>query len=173
MSYYTRFADVESLITSTTTAQALLGADNLLVFNNTDNKYHKTTVSALGASGLVSGFTPITTTTSTATVIAAVPQTFLFNTLSSAEWSLSTPANAGIVINFMNTSSTSTFTSVRTESTGSAVFVGYTQAMTAGGGQTLQFTCSFQTATIVSGFSTSGTGGGWMITQHSSQVLCT
>lgn len=172
MSFYTRFADVESLITSTTTT-VHAGTDNMLVFSNTDNKYHKGTLTGITASGLIGGYTPTTTTTSTATVIAAVPQTFIFNTASSAEWSLSTPANAGIVINFYNTSSTSTFTSVRTESTGSAVFVGYTQAMTAGGGQTIQFTCSFQTASIVSGFSSAGTGGGWMITQHSSQVLCT
>ncbi len=172
MSYYTRFVDTESLLSATTT-QGSSGTDVILAFSANDGKYHKLTVGGLAASGLTGSYTPITTTTSTATVIAAVPQTFIFNTLSSAEWSLSTPANPGIVINFLNTSSTSTFTSVRTESTGSAIFTGYTQAFTAGGGQTLQFTCSFQTATIVSGFSSAGTGGGWMITQHSSQVLCT
>ncbi len=168
MSYYTKFVDVESALSATTTG-ALVGSDSLLTFAAVDSKYHKTPTNAMGGMG----YLPTTTTTSTATVIAAVPQTFIFNTASSAEWSLSTPAQAGIQINFYNTSSTSTFTSVRTESTGSAVFVGYTQAMTAGGGQTLQFTCSFQTASIVSGFSSAGTGGGWMITQHSSQVLCT
>ncbi len=172
MSYYTRFADTESLISATTT-QASSGTDSILVFSAGDSKYHRATLAGIGASGLVSGFTPITTTTSTATVISAVPQTFIFNTLTSAEWSLSTPANPGILITFMNTSSTSTFTSVRTESTGSAVFVGNMSALTAGGGQTLQFTCSFQTAQIVSGFSSAGTGGGWMIIDKSTSVFCT
>ncbi len=65
MSYYTKFADVESLLTSTTTT-VLGSTDSLLVFSATDGKYHVTTV---GAVGLVGPSLQTLTSASTATNI--------------------------------------------------------------------------------------------------------
>ncbi len=50
MSYYTKFADVEGLLTSTTTT-VLGSTDALLVFSNSDLKMHQTTVGAVGVVG--------------------------------------------------------------------------------------------------------------------------
>lgn len=177
MSYYTRFADVETSITTGTTS-ILAGADVMLVFSNTDNKYHKATVTSLGATlvqtGTVSGYTPLATSTATQ-VYAAVPQTIVWNNQAvSALYALSTPAVAGIVINFVNTSTTSTNTSVMTESSGSAPIFGANSG--AGGGQTMAFTGSVsnQSASLVSGFSSSGAaGGGWLLRSYTTGTICT
>ncbi len=170
MSYYTRFADVEGLLTSTTTT-VLSPTDNLLVFSNTDNKYHKTTMTAI-AGGLGG---QITTSTSTGTNIPAVSGTFMIQTPTSVEYSLSTPAFAGIVMTFVNSAtSTSTWTAIRTESTAAVFFMNGAPNATSGGGVSLQFACAMQSATIVSGFSTTGAiGGSWQVIAHSTQVLST
>ena len=170
MSFYTRFADTESLITSSTTT--IVGAtDNLLVFSNTDKKYYKTTISGVGLSGGA-----FSTSTSSAAPIPALPGNVVITSATSnagiAVQMLSTPAQAGIAINFFNSSSTSTFNTVQSESTSVNFFM---PGATAGGGATMQFTCSYQSFGIVSGFSTTGavgvsTSASWFVTYKSTGV---
>ena len=172
MSFYTRFADTEPLLTSTTTT-VMLAADNLLAFSNTDNRYHKTTLT--GIAPFAGGYTPITTSTSTAAPIPATPGSVVITAAASAQFMLSTPAYAGIVMNFFNASSTSTWTAVMSEST-AVVFFGtsYAGGFTAGGGNSVQFSCAYQSFGIVSGFSTTGAiGGSWQVTYRSSSLGCT
>ena len=174
MSFYTRFADTEPLLTTTTTA-VLAGADNLLVFSNTDNKYHKTTMTAIGLSGIGAGFSPISTSTSTAAPIPAVSGSVVLTAAASAQFMLSTPITAGIVMNFFNASSTSTWTAVMSESTACVFFgTGAAGGFTAGGANSVQFSCAYQSFGIVSGFSTTGAvGGSWQVTYRSSSIGCT
>ena len=173
MSFYTRFADTESLITSSTTTP-IAAADNLLVFSNTDSKYHKTTVSGIGLFGGA-----FSTSTSTAAPIPALPGNVVVTSATSnaalALQMLSTPAYAGITMNFFNSSSTSTFNTIMSESTSVNFFM---PGATAGGGATMQFTCSYQSFGIVSGFSTTGavgvsTSASWFVTYRSTSVFST
>lgn len=59
MSYYTRFADVESLLTSSTTT-VLGSTDLMLVFSGTDNRYHTAAVGTVASGG---GFQTLTSST--------------------------------------------------------------------------------------------------------------
>ncbi len=170
MSYYTRFADTESIVTSSTTTKP--GATDIyLMFSAADAKYH-----AIAAPG-ISGLNSITTATSTATNIPATSGFFNITSASSVMYSLSTPAVAGIQMTFVNSSTTSTWNGVMTESTGAApnaLFFG--AANTAGGGISLTFSGSVahQYATIVSGASSSGAiGGAWQLVGYSTGVLTT
>ena len=174
MSFYTKFVDAEPLLTSTTTT-VIAGADNLLVFSNTDNRYHKSTVSSVVAGGVGAGvFTPISTSTSTAAPIPAASGSVVVTAAASAQFMLSTPAAAGIAMNFFNSSSTSTWTAIMSESTSVTFFGNANPVFTAGGGLGIQFSCSYQSFGIVSGFSTTGAqGGSWFVTYKSSAVLST
>ena len=171
MSFYTRFADTEPLLTSTTTT-VIAGADNILVFSNTDNKYHKGTLSGVG---LVGG--NFSTSTSSSVLIPALSGNVVVTSATSnaalALQMLSTPASAGIAMNFFNSSSTSTFNTIMSESTSVNFFM---PGATAGGGATMQFTCSYQSFGIVSGFSTTGavgvsTSASWFVTYRSTSVF--
>ena len=176
MSFYTKFVDVEPLLTSTTTT-VIAGADNLLVFSNTDNRYHKSTVSSVVAGGVGAGvFTPISTSTSTAAPIPAASGSVVVTAAASAQFMLSTPAAAGIAMNFFNSSSTSTWTAIMSESTAVVFFgIGNGGGETAGGANSVQFGCSYQSFGIVSGFSTTGAAGSgsWFVTYKATGVGCT
>ena len=168
MSFYTKFADVEGLLTSTTTTVGPTSADYFLCYSNTDNRYHKATFAAMGPSA---SYTPITTSTSTASPIPAVSGSVVVTAAASAQFMLSTPAAEGIAINFFNSSSTSTWTAILSESTAVNFFQ---PGATAGGGLSMQFSCSYQSFGIVSGFSTTGAAGGsWFVTYKSTSVLST
>ncbi len=170
MSYYTRFADVESVVTSSTTTVPA-ATDLYLMFSAGDKKYHAIAAPAIG------GLSSITTATSTATNIVAQSGVFNITSATSVLYSLSTPAVAGIQMTFVNSSTTSTASGVMTESTGAApnaLFFG--AANTAGGGISLMFSGSaaHQYATIVSGASSSGAAGGaWQLISYSTGVLTT
>ena len=177
MSFYTRFADTEPLLTSTTTT-VMLAADNLLVFSNTDNRYHKTTLA--GIAPFAGGYSPISTSTSTAAPIPAATGSVVLTAAASAQFMLSTPAVAGIYMTFFNASSTSTWTAVMSESTSVVFFgTGAGGGFTAGGANSVQFSCSYQSFGIVSGYSTTGAAGAnstsdsWQVVFRSSSVGCT
>ena len=169
MSWYTIFDEQEGLLTSTTTT-VISPADYVLVHSNTDQKKHKALV------GGIQGFTPFTTSTSTAAPIPAVSGSVVVTAATSnaaiAEFMLSTPAAAGIVMNFFNSSSTSTFIAIQSEST---VVNFFSPQGTAGGSATMQFACSYQSFGIVSGFSTTGSvatssSASWFVTYRSTGV---
>ena len=171
MSFYTKFNDVEPLLTSTTTQTGPNAADTFLCFSASDNRYHKTT---FGAMGPTASYTPITTSTSTASPIPATNGSVVVTAAASAQFMLSTPAAAGIAMNFFNSSSTSTWTAIMSESTSVTFFGNANPVFTAGGGLGIQFSCSYQSFGIVSGFSTTGAqGGSWFVTYKSSAVLST
>ncbi len=103
MSYYTRFADVESLLTSTTTS-VMSSTDVMLVFSASDQKYHTVQVgSVAGGGGLQS-----LTSASTATNITPVGITSLASSNAIA-FVLTGPTAAGI-IKTITTSSTAIIT---------------------------------------------------------------
>lgn len=175
MSFYTKFQDVEGLLTSTTTT-VITSADYLLGYSNTDLKAHKITVAAAVTAGVGAGvFTPISTSTSTASPIPAASGSVVVTAAASAQFMLSTPAAAGIAMNFFNASSTSTWTAIMSESTAVVFFgIGNGGGQTAGGANSVQFGCSYQSFGIVSGFSTTGAQGGqWQVTYKATGVGCT
>ncbi len=104
MSYYTRFADVESLLTSTTTA-TVGTTDIMLVFCNSDQKYHTAQVGVVSMGG--GGFQSLTSA-STATNITPVGVTTL-NSSNAIAFVLTGPTAAGI-IKTITTSSTAVIT---------------------------------------------------------------
>ena len=173
MSWYTIFDEQESLLTSTTTT-VITPADWVLVHSNTDQKKHKALV------GGIQGYTAFTTSTSSSVNIPAISGNVVVTAATSnaaiAYSMLSTPAAAGIVMNFFNSSSTSTFNTVQSESTVVNFFM---PGATAGGGATMQFSCSYQSFGIVSGFSTTGAAAGnstslsWFVTYRSTSVFST
>ena len=173
MSWYTIFDEQEPLLTSTTTTVIGPG-DWVLVHSVSDSKKHKAPV------GNVQGYNAFSTSTSSSVNIPAVSGNVVVTSATSnaalALQMLSTPAAAGIVMNFFNSSSTSTFNTVQSESTVVNFFM---PGATAGGGATMQFTCSYQSFGIVSGFSTTGAASGnstslsWFVTYRSSSVFST
>ncbi len=104
MSYYTRFADVESLLTSTTTA-TVGSTDLMLVFCNADGKYHTAQVGvvSMGGGGLQSLTSASTGTNITAAGITSIASS---NALS---YVLTGPTAAGM-IKTISTSSTAVIT---------------------------------------------------------------
>ena len=175
MSFYTKFADVETPLTSTTTQTGPNSADVFLAFSQSDKRYHTVPFSAIGGAG----FSPLTTSTSTAAPIPATSGSVVITAAASAQFMLSTPAAAGIVMNFFNASSTSTWQAIMSESTSVVFFSGQNGGgFTAGGSNSMQFTCSYQSFGIVSGFSTTGgvavsTSASWQVTYKSTGVAST
>ncbi len=116
MSYYTRFADVESLLTSSTTT-VLGSTDSLLVFSANDGKYHVTTVGAVGtAAGGYGGLATQATCLTTATNLANTGLSLIKSTTgTTCNWLLTDPTAANQVkIILCNTTTTSTNFTVST-----------------------------------------------------------
>ncbi len=117
MSYYTKFADVEPLLTSTTTT-VLGSTDAILVFNQANQKYYQATVGSLGpiAGSIVGAVASQATTLTTATNITPSGFTLLKSTgASTSQWLLSDPTAVGQVKTiFCNSTTTSTNWSVLT-----------------------------------------------------------
>lgn len=104
MSYYTKFADVESILSATSTS-VLGSTDVVLGFSYTDNKPHQITIGSLG--GGFGGGASIATTNTTATAISNVGLTLLKSTAgTSSSWTLSDPTAAGQVKTIAFVSST-------------------------------------------------------------------
>ena len=90
MSYYTKFQDVESILSATSTT-VLGSTDVVLGYSFTDNKAHAIPVSYIYAGGTAS----VATTNSTATAIANTGLTLLKSTAgTSSAWTLSDPTAA-------------------------------------------------------------------------------
>ncbi len=106
MSYYTKFADVESLLTSTTTA-TVGSTDIMLVFCNSDQKYHAAQVGVVSMGG--GGFQSLTSA-STATNITPVGITSIASS-NALSYLLTAPTATGI-IKTITTSSTAVITVV-------------------------------------------------------------
>lgn len=111
MSYYTKFADVEPLLTSTTTT-VLASTDAILVFNQASQKYYQATVGALGLLGgsMTGALASQATTLTTATNITNSGFTFVKSTgASTSNWLLSDPTAIGQTKTiFCNSTTTST-----------------------------------------------------------------
>ena len=118
MSYYTKFQDVEVLITTSSTG--ILGStDVLLGFSNTLAKPVQVTLAMAGQGGATYGSAAsVATTNSTATSIPAGGLTILKSTgASSSQWQLSDPTFVGQVKQLVFLSSTtSTLYAVQTAS---------------------------------------------------------
>ncbi len=105
MSYYTKFVDVESQLTSSTTT--VLGSTDLaLVFSVTDGKYHTSQVGQLAAGG---GLQTLTSAT-TATNITPSGMTTI-NSSNALSYLLTAPLGSGFVKTIV-TSSTAVITVV-------------------------------------------------------------
>jgi hypothetical protein len=102
MSFYTKFADVESLLTATSTT-VLNSTDSILVFSGTDGRMHQTTVGNIYGGGAPT----VATTNTTATTISNNGLTLLKSTGgSSVSWLLADPTAAGQVKTLVFASST-------------------------------------------------------------------
>lgn len=150
MSYYTKFADVESLLTSTTTGTVMASTDAILVAKSTSGVPFQTTP------GQVGGFQTITTATSTATVLP--PYGLSLISLGTAGtsgtgWLIQDPPTRGLVKTVWCTTSTSTATAFTVQSTA------VTSIMT---------TAATTTATVVT-VQGSGAGGFTLVSLSTSQ----
>jgi hypothetical protein len=123
MSFYTKFADVESLLTATSTT-VLGSTDALLVFSGTDLRMHQTTVASVYGGGA-----SVATTNTTATAIGNTGLTLLKSTGgSSSSWTLSDPTAANQIktIAFVSSTTSTNFnvTTVAASIASSAGFSG-------------------------------------------------
>jgi hypothetical protein len=154
MSFYTKFADVESLLTATSTT-VLGSTDSLLVFSGTDQRMHQTTVGAVYSGGV-----SVATTNTTATAISNIGLTLLKSTGgSSSSWTLSDPTAALQVktIAFVSSTTSTNFniTTVAASIQSSAGFSG--TLINFGSTQTGAMVNSGQSVTLVSLSSTAWT----------------
>ena len=103
MSFYTKFQDVESILSATSTSATLGATDVVLGFSFTDGRAHAIPVSQLSAPGIGT----IATTNSTATNIGNQGLTLIKSTGgSSCGWTLTDPTQAGQVKTLVFASST-------------------------------------------------------------------
>jgi hypothetical protein len=102
MSFYTKFADVETVLSATSTA-VLASTDVILAFSNTDSKMHQVPIAYVAPFAA-----PTTATTATtATNISNIGLTLLKSTGgSSVSWLLADPTAAGQVKTLVFASST-------------------------------------------------------------------
>ena len=165
MSSIYSFQENSPVITTATTT-GINQSDNLLIYSTNSGRTSMATVSALQAAD----YLPITTSTSTAT---SIPNqgVFVVTSATSVQFMLSTPTGVGQQVTLYNSSSTSTWQAVQTESTAVVIF---TSGGTAGGSLSVQLTSSFQTVTLVSGVSSAGaTGASWFVVNKSTGVAST
>ncbi len=113
MSYYTKFADVEPLITSTTTT-VLGSTDAILVFNQANQKYYQTTLGSFGPLGGVAATQG--TCLTTATNLTPVGLSLIKSTTgTTCSWQLTDPTAVGQVKTILlNSTTTSTQFTVST-----------------------------------------------------------
>lgn len=101
MSYYTKFADVEALLTSTTTGTILASTDALLVTSVSGGRPFQSTPGQIGSIMTVS------TSSSTSTVLPPYGVSVLTGASSSA-WTLADPTVRGLIKLIISSSSSST-----------------------------------------------------------------
>ena len=120
MSYYTKFADVEALLTSTTTASIMASTDAVLVTSVSGGGPRQSTV------GAVSCLQSVSTTSSTATTLPNYGLSFLAmgtGGTSATAYLLADPTAKGLVKTVYFSSTTSTANLVTVVSTGVTTIV--------------------------------------------------
>jgi hypothetical protein len=120
MSYYTKFADVEALLTSTTTGTVIASTDAVLITSVSGGRPFQTTPGQIGCIQSVS------TTSSTATTLPNYGLSFIpLGTAgtSATAWLLADPTAKGLVKTVYFSSTTSTANLVTVVSTGVTTIV--------------------------------------------------
>ena len=101
MSYYTKFQDVETVITSSSTANLLKATDPVLVYSSALTHHAQTTLSQFNS------LMGVSTSSSTASPLANNGMSVI-NSAAVASYQLADPAQKGQVIFIFNSSTTST-----------------------------------------------------------------
>ena len=112
MSFYTKFQDAETVVTSTTTANLLGTSDPVLVYSGALKRAGQATA------GTVATLWPVAPTATSATTATNLPnygQSVLASSVVTA-WLINDPTAKGQIISIFNTSSTSTANNVNTVS---------------------------------------------------------
>lgn len=156
MSYYTKFQDVETVVTSSSTANLMRATDPILIYSSALSRPGQSTVSS------VSCMIAVSTSSSTASVIANSGMQVL-TSAANASYQLADPAQKGQVVSIFNTSTTSTAITI----TPVSATISGTES-TAGAAATLIFKAGPGNVELTA-LSTSQ----WLVTARSASILCT